>query len=171
MSVQPDDFKNDDVTEVKDQVEQVDLSKTFKNIVLLTDEDISSSQKKAMIQHFAVMVFEAKWHARRKVTDIAGADIFIINVGKGLTGRTDGIKFYETNLKLFKKLNYEIIYYRTKEFIRKDNLEKLKYDYRIVELPGITDTAEDYLFLLQSDKMPQVRPWYTRLWQAIVKKN
>lgn len=161
---------NDDTKENISETPQ-EPKQEVKKIILLVDEKITSSQKRHMLKHFSVLEYEDKWHARKKITSLAGADIFIINIGKGFSDRTSGIKFYETNLKLFKKHNYEIIYFRTEEYVRKDNLEKLKYDYRVVELPEDTESAEDYLFLIESDKMPQIRPWYTRLWQSIVKKN
>lgn len=164
MSVVPAEDKKEEVNEIVEPQE-------FRKIILVVDKKVSSDQKRAMLKHFSVLEFEEKWHAKKRITDIAGADIFIINIGAGLSSRTAGIKFYETNLKLFKQNKYEIIYYRTEEYIRKDNLEQLKYDYRIVELPLETKTAEDYLFLIESDKMPQIRPFYVRWWQSIMKKK
>lgn len=160
-----------ETSETLENLDTLDNNKDVKKIILLVDNKISSDQKRHMLKHFSVLEFEEKWHAKKKITSIAGADIFVINIGRGFSDRTAGIKFYETNLKLFKKNEYTIIYFRTEEYVRKDNLDKLKYDYRIVELPSDTNTAEDYLFLIESDKMPQIRPWYSRLWQSIIKKN
>ena len=75
-----------------------------------------------------------------------------------------GMVFYEINHKLLKE-NFDIVYYRTTGAIKKKNLPLMQYTYRARRLPDNPKTQDDYLHVLLSQKMPQVRDSTTRCCQ------
>lgn len=142
---------------------KIDILNNQKNIILLSDRKITENEEEFMCNlNFSTNRFNPKRHKNKSIKDIGESNIFIIEIDCPVKGRSKGMKFYETNSKFFDE--YIVVYLRTSSDVRKDNIGKLNANNVIADLPENIDTKEDYIRILLSNKMPQVRNICTKIW-------
>lgn len=153
--------------------EKKEEKKEYK-VVLLVDEPLKYKEEQLINELFKYGKFEPKIHSGRSIDEMGGFEVLCIDISNNTMAekmgleRSAGMLFYEQNLPLFKDRGYHIIYYRKTECVRKDNLQRMKYDNRVVNLPDDgkrIKTKENYARIAFSDKMPQVRNAAVRFWQ------
>ena len=150
------DSKNDEPT-VADLVEGMVSGEIQRNIILLSDRKITEKEVKLLDQmNFDAVKFQHNYHKNQAITNIAHGDFFIIEIDNPFWGgRSHAMQFIETNLKYFN--DFVVVFLRSGEAIRKDNMDQFNADFIIKDLPKKTKSRDTYLRILMSDKLPQVR--------------